>query len=745
LADKLNAAGANAIVVDDVTASARAVICLAGLRDIQADAFEINREAFRIAAKIGAGFEQDGGLFVTVQSTGGDHGLDSDIGQQAWVGGFSGLVKTAAQEWPLAVVRSLDIATNDSADEVAQRLATELLTGGADLEIGLTADGERVGFDSVARVAEGGQPVVDSQSVIVVSGGGRGVTAATAIELAQQTQTRLALLGRSELQDEPEFLADAADDAAIKKALLLDAQARGEKVTPMGLSSTSNRIQAAREIRSTLLAMQDAGSEAIYIPCDVTDVESTSTALQQVRDLWGPITGFVHGAGVLADKRLAEKTDEDFNRVFGTKVNGLRSLLVGTQDDPINMICLFSSVAARTGNAGQADYAMANEVLNRVANAEVRRRNNGQATNEQGSICVVKSIGWGPWAGGMVTPVLKAKFDEMGVALIPLDVGARAFVSEVQDAALYEVETVIGGMPQDAPLIDPGQAETQQPAVFDVTVSSESHPYLHSHQFNGGVVLPLVTVQEWFLRAASAVDGRPFIGECKKLRVLKGVPLPHFEEQATRFRVQLQPDANNPLAHNAMLFDADGVPRFAAQLVRFTDEEQVSNGTSPVASSDWQTVNWTGSELYESKLFHGPAFAAINSVESIGESGTQAILTGSQSLGWSQEDWISDPAMIDGGLQLARIWGLESVRQLTLPTAIESFILHKPGLFNPQGLEDGKVRCVLYGQPIGQSGTRSDIWFIDEGTGTILAEIHGLEMYMSSETPLEPGAIVDAV
>ncbi len=431
-------------------------------------------------------------------------------------------------------------------------------------------------------------------SVIVVSGGGRGVTAATAIELARQTQTRLALLGRSELQDEPDFLADAADDAAIKKALLLDAQARGEKVTPMGLAGAANRIQAAREIRSTLQALQDAGSEAVYIPCDVTDVDSTAAALQQVRDLWGPITGFVHGAGVLADKRLAEKTDEDFSRVFGTKVNGLRSLLAATQDDPINMICLFSSVAARTGNAGQADYAMANEVLNRVANAEVRRRNEGQD-----SPCVVKSIGWGPWAGGMVTPVLKAKFDEMGVALIPLDGGASAFVDEVQAAALNEVETVIGGMPQDAPLIDPGQAETPHPAIFDVTVNAESHPYLHSHQFNGGVVLPLVTVQEWFLRAASAADGRPFTGEVRKLRVLKGVPLPDFEDQSTRFRVQLDPDANNPLARNAMLFDADGVPRFAAQLVRFSDENRPSNGASPAASSDWQPVDWSGSDLYE--------------------------------------------------------------------------------------------------------------------------------------------------
>ncbi len=239
LAEKLNAAGANATVVDEVAVDAKAVICLAGLRD--GDAFAANREAFLTAAMVGDSFEQNGGLFVTVQSTGGDHGLSAGIGEQAWAGGFSGLAKTAAQEWPLAVVRSLDVAANDSVEEMAQRLATELLTGGADLEIGLSAGGERVAFESVPEVAEGGQPVVDSQSVIVVSGGGRGVTAATVIELGRQTQASLALLGRSELLDEPGYLADADDDAGIKKALLLDAQARGEKVTPMELTGKANR------------------------------------------------------------------------------------------------------------------------------------------------------------------------------------------------------------------------------------------------------------------------------------------------------------------------------------------------------------------------------------------------------------------------------------------------------------------------------------------------------------------------
>ena len=96
--------------------------------------------------------------------------------------------------------------------------------------------------------------------------------------------------------------------------------------------------------------------------------------LEETRKDWGPITGLVHGAGVLADRRIADQTDEQFDRVFNTKVEGLRTLLAGLASDPLKVICMFSSVSARCGNNGQSTYAMANEILNKVAWAESRRR-----------------------------------------------------------------------------------------------------------------------------------------------------------------------------------------------------------------------------------------------------------------------------------------------------------------------------------------------------------------------------------
>jgi hypothetical protein len=115
-------------------------------------------------------------------------------------------------------------------------------------------------------------------------------------------------------------------------------------------------------------------------------------------------------------------------------VNGLRNLLAATGADRLKVVAVFSSVAARSGNAGQADYAMANEVLNKVMVNEKIGRDG----------CTVKALGWGPWAGGMVDPSLHAHFEARGVELIGLATGACMFVDELASTQHDQVDVVLG-------------------------------------------------------------------------------------------------------------------------------------------------------------------------------------------------------------------------------------------------------------------------------------------------------------
>jgi len=448
LVERLAREGVAASVVEpgELPDDPRGVVFLGGLADLsdEEQALAANREAFRVAQRIAPRLARAGGLFVTVQDTGGDFGLSGQAGHRAWLCGIGALAKTAALEWAEARVKAIDLERGGGdAAALVDRLVVELTRGGPELEVGLHADGRRTTLEvSATDAPTNGAPVVDRDAVLVVSGGARGVTAATLVELAGRSQPRLVLLGRTPLEEEPACCQGAADDAALKRALLQQASAAGQPVAPAEVGARAARILAAREVRETLRRLEEAGSAARYVVVDVRDRGALEAALEEVRREWGPITGVIHGAGVLADKAIADKTPEQFDRVFDTKVQGLRALLATTAKDPLRLICVFSSVAARFGNAGQSDYAMANEVLGRVAAAEARRRD-GQ--------CLVRAIDWGPWDGGMVTPALRGYFKTLGVPLIPLETGARMMMDELRQGPSDGVEVVIGGAPTSGP------------------------------------------------------------------------------------------------------------------------------------------------------------------------------------------------------------------------------------------------------------------------------------------------------
>ena len=425
LAERLAAESRECTRCETPPEGAGTVVCLCGIdAETSPDsAFAAHRTAFMAAKAVAARFAARGGLFVTVQDTGGDFGLNGAAGTRAWLGGLPGLAKTLAQEWPAATIKALDIATSGiAAKDVAARIAAELLTQDGIVEVAVATDGtRRVPVLNIAD-AERGTPSIDAHSVIAVSGGARGITTAVVEGLARNYGGRYVLFGRSPLIDEPDACAGIEDEAGLKSALFALAKQEGATPTPRELSARTDRVLAARTIRRTLARIAEAGGEARYADVDVRDEDAVRETLDAVRRDWGPITGIVHAAGVLADKRVADKTPEQMEQVFRTKVDGLRALLDATRSDPLRVICLFSSVAARFGNVGQADYAMANEVLNKVASAEAQRR--GNAT-------LVKSVNWGPWEGGMVSPALAEHFRSLGVPLIPMDVGVDFLVREL--------------------------------------------------------------------------------------------------------------------------------------------------------------------------------------------------------------------------------------------------------------------------------------------------------------------------
>ncbi len=438
------------VLAPEAVAAADAVIALQGLEEAKQDQdfARLHLEAFAAARAFAARATNGGGSFVTVQDTGGDFCLSGDAGEGAWLGGMAGLAKTAATEWPHAIVRAIDLQRGAQGPQrLAERLLAALLEPLEACEVGLREDGSSLGLAEAELGAPSRHgPPLTAGAVLVASGGARGVVAACLRALTPRLRPRLLLLGRTPLEPETDGLRQAATPAEVSHRLYDVAVRQGREPKPLDLAADVARTLAAREIRDTLAALQADGAEARYRAVDVTDADAVDTAVAEARADWGHIDGVVHGAGVLADRLIADQTDDQFLRVFRTKVSGLQMLLSATRGDALSRICLFSSVAARYGNPGQAAYVAANEVLNKVAQVEAARR---------GPACHVMSLNWGPWDGGMVTPSLRSDFQRRGIPLIAMTAGTHAFVAEMLGGEAGEgagpVEVILGGrLPQAA-------------------------------------------------------------------------------------------------------------------------------------------------------------------------------------------------------------------------------------------------------------------------------------------------------
>ena len=84
---------------------------------------------------------------------------------------------------------------------------------------------------------------------------------------------------------------------------------------------------------------------------------------------------------------MRDKEADSLERVVATKAGSARTLVRRLRPEGLRFLVLFSSVSGRFGNRGQADYAAASEVLNKLAQ-ELDRRWASR----------VVAINWGPWA-----------------------------------------------------------------------------------------------------------------------------------------------------------------------------------------------------------------------------------------------------------------------------------------------------------------------------------------------------------
>jgi hypothetical protein len=711
IAERLRSAGVDAAVVATATAHASGLVLAAGLGKAATcdEAVAMQRSALGSARAFAASTTKR--FFVTLQDTGGDFGFSGRAGERAWTGGLAGLAKTAAAEWPDVAAKAIDVeCAGDGSDAVAKRVVDELMLGGGELEVGLERSGRRTVIRHVAAPYSParGAATLRKGTVVVVSGGARGVTA-TSLRAIARYRPHLALLGRTALVDEPAETRAAATDADIRRVLLARAKAAGASVLPRELAREAKVILDGREIRGNVAALERAGATVSYHAVDVRSATSVASAVDAIRAAFGPVGAIVHGAGVLADALLGAQTDEQFDQVFGTKVDGLRHLLAATRNDPVETLVVFSSVAGRFGNAAQSAYAMANDTISAVAAAERARR---------GRRGVVRSLAWGPWAGGMVTPGLAKLFEKAGVQLIALDAGAAALGLEMDAPDAYPQVVLMNGQPPAPGMPLHGGKAPGPDSRFDLRVSAATFPLLDGHRITGAAVVPAVLALSLLSGAARARSPGGVVTACRDLRVLRGIPVDDYDREGVRLSVRLH--RTSETVFDAKIHDDQDKMRYAAVVEVGPALAAPSNvPAAPAGGAPWPFVSVD--EAYANVLFHRGPFATIKSLGVVSETGASAEVcgVGAADLG----DWFDDVTLLDGGVQVAALWGTHILGRLPLPTRIGAFLVHRTG---PAG---GSVTCFVRGQRAGQHRVVADLAFVS-AKGDVLGVMHEIDFHL---------------
>lgn len=477
---------------------------------------------------------QQGAAFLTVSRLDGQQGLANPGNVSILSGGLAGLVKSLNLEWAPVFCRAVDLQPQLPYPVMASQVIAELCDADTSLlHTGYSASGRTTIVATPVAVPEQQtiHTTVTPASVFLVSGGAKGVTATCVLEMAKVFQCKFVLLGRSSSDFElPAYAQSGMEEGALKRLIMEDLKARGEAPNLAAVKSLYNKIVSKQEIEDTLHGIRQAGAQAIYVQADVTQAAQTQAAVAQATAQLGPITGILHGAGLLADKLIVDKTERDFDSVLSVKLDGLLSLLRCVKPDELQHLLLFSSVAGFYGNVGQSDYAMANEILSKAAHLF---KKNHPHTH-------VSAINWGAWDAGMVSGALKKLFEEAGVSLVNSQGGAAMLINELSTAYSQQPQVVIGGT---LPAAESHLSDSLLTHRVQRQLHLADNPFLLHHVIQGHAVLPVVNAVGWMAQTAARLYPDYRVAEIKNTRLFKGIVFDGSE--ATDYTLVLQETAKS--------------------------------------------------------------------------------------------------------------------------------------------------------------------------------------------------------
>ncbi|WP_456473651.1 SDR family NAD(P)-dependent oxidoreductase [Desulfolithobacter sp.] len=613
-------------------------------------------------------------------------------------GGTAGFIKSLLEEKPNFRLKAIDLDPDLEPSRMAELVLAETELVGGRQEVGYPR-GERTIFKTVPAFIPEHKGNMPANMVVFATGGAKGVTAETLRVLAQPGNT-LVLAGRTGLpEEEPPELKKLVTLTDIQHYFIEEVRAGRLDLTPAEIKHRAMKILSDRELVANLEDFRSKGANAIYCQLDITDENGVKTLFENLYGQYGAIHGIVHGAGVIEDKLLEDKTAESWSRVVETKVIGLMLLQKYVRPDSLKFFTVFSSVAGRYGNSGQTDYATANELMNRIC-CQLQKIWPPHVT--------VKALCWGPWGptrhgSGMVTPEAEKKFQKKGVALVQGDEGRKLFANEVLAPQDRTVEIICGRgkwekHESDKGRVFPASASTPfftrkkilPPDARQKIITlrpDTTHRFLNEHRIDGIAVLPAAAAAEIIAEGVSPLYPGLKIVELIDLRMLNGIKITDSSQKTVLELDPVEFFEDKALVKAALKSSGEN----GRQIVHYRCTVRLARKLPTTANrlprADlYQEKKLAVSKAYDEWLFHGPAFRVIEHIDGMSGAGALAGLRRSEPEEWlsnldgQDHRWILDPAVLDAAPQMGLLWARMFRGESALPVRFGRIIRHDDSL-----------------------------------------------------------------
>ena len=140
----------------------------------------------------------------------------------------------------------------------------------------------------------------------------------------------------------------------IGRAIAIELAAQGARVVVNYNGSEEKAMETVRLI-------EEAGGEAWAVKCDVSDFDSCGELAKKVTEKYGGVDILVNNAGITRDGLIMRMSEEDYDTVLDTNLKGafntIRHFSPGFLRRRSGKIINISSVSGVLGNAGQANYS----------------------------------------------------------------------------------------------------------------------------------------------------------------------------------------------------------------------------------------------------------------------------------------------------------------------------------------------------------------------------------------------------